>query len=329
VSATPIKIAVTGAGGQIGYSILFRIASGAIYGPDQPIELRLLEITPALPHLEGTIMELQDCAFPNLVNVVAGDDPKKIFDGANLALLIGARPRGKGMERSDLLSANGAIFSEQGKALNESAASDIKVLVTGNPANTNAMIAADNAPDIPKTQFQALTRLDHNRALYQLSAKTGVPVAEIKKLTIWGNHSSTQYPDVFHAELGGKPATDFVDEAWIENEFIPTVAQRGAAVINARGASSAASAANATCAAAKSWVGGTPEGDWVSASVWSNGEYGVAEGLISSFPVTFADGVATVVEGLELNAFSRAKIDASVAEMLHEREEVKGLGLIA
>ncbi|MDR1833161.1 MAG: malate dehydrogenase [Propionibacteriaceae bacterium] len=328
MSTTPIKIAVTGAAGQIGYSLLFRIGSGAIFGPDQPIELRLLEITPALKALEGVVMELDDCAFPNLAGVEIGDDPKAIFDGASLALLVGAMPRKAGMERGDLLSANGAIFTTQGKALNEVAASDIKVLVTGNPANTNALIAASNAPDIPKDRFQALTRLDHNRAIAQLAKKTGTTVADVKRMTIWGNHSSTQYPDVFHATVQGKPATDFVDEAWIEGEFIPTVAKRGAAIIEARGLSSAASAANATCEAAKSWTHSTPEGDWVSAAVWTDGSYGTPEGLISSFPVTVKDGAVSIVQGLELDPFSKAKIDASIAELEDERAAVKELGLI-
>ncbi|MDR1791221.1 MAG: malate dehydrogenase [Propionibacteriaceae bacterium] len=328
MSNTPIKIAVTGAAGQIGYSLLFRIASGAIYGPDQPIELRLLEIAPALKPLEGVVMELDDCAFPNLVGIEIGDDPETIFNGCSLALLVGAFPRKAGMERGDLLSKNGGIFAPQGKALNKVAASDIKVLVTGNPANTNALIAASNAPDIPKDRFQALTRLDHNRALTQLAKKTGVGVGEVKKMTIWGNHSSTQYPDVFHAEVAGKPAIDLVDEAWIEGEFIPTVAKRGAAIIDARGLSSAASAANATCEAAKSWTHSTPAGDWVSAAVWTQGAYGIPEGLVSSFPVTVADGVVSIVEGLELDPFSKAKIDASIAELEDERAAVKELGLI-
>ncbi|MCL1838485.1 MAG: malate dehydrogenase [Propionibacteriaceae bacterium] len=328
MSKTPVKVAVTGAAGQIGYSLLFRIASGAIYGPDQPVELRLLEITPALKALEGVVMELEDCAFDTLSGVEIGDDPKVIFNGASLALLVGAMPRKAGMERSDLLSANGNIFSGQGKALNEVAASDIKILVTGNPANTNALIAASNAPDIPKTQINALTRLDHNRAVAQLANKTQVPTSAIKNLAIWGNHSSTQYPDIFHATVDGKPAASLVDEQWLENDFIPTVAQRGAAIINARGLSSAASAANATIEHARDWITGTAAGEWVSQSVWSDGSYGVAEGIISSFPVTTAGGVYSIVQGLEINAFSQAKIDISVAELLDEREAVKSLGLI-
>ncbi|HEX6517888.1 MAG TPA: malate dehydrogenase [Nocardioidaceae bacterium] len=329
MSSTPVKVAVTGAAGQIGYSLLFRIASGALLGPETPVELRLLEITPALKALEGVVMELDDCAFPNLAGVEIGDDANTIFDGANLALLVGARPRGKGMERSDLLQANGAIFTTQGKALNEVAADDIRVGVTGNPANTNALIAMSNAPDIPRERFSALTRLDHNRAISQLAAKTGARVTDIKKMTIWGNHSATQYPDIFHAEVGGKNAAEVVgDQAWIENEFIPTVAKRGAAIIEARGSSSAASAASATIDAARDWLKGTPEGDWVSMAVVSDGSYGVPEGLISSFPVTTRDGDWRIVQGLEIDDFSRARIDASTAELADERSAVQELGLI-
>ncbi|MDR0283368.1 MAG: malate dehydrogenase [Propionibacteriaceae bacterium] len=328
MSTTPVKVAVTGAAGQICYSLLFRIASGSLLGPDQPVELRLLEITPALKALEGVVMELDDCAFPLLSKVEIGDDARTVFDGVNVALLVGARPRTAGMERGDLLSANGAIFTAQGKALNEVAAADVHVCVTGNPANTNALICMDNAPDIPRRHFSALTRLDHNRAISQLAKKLGVGVAEVRKMTIWGNHSSTQYPDLFHAEVGGQVAASLVDQAWIENDFIPTVAKRGAAVIAARGASSAASAANATVEAMHDWLLGTPAGDWVSMSVVSDGSYGVPEGLLSSFPVTTKDGEYTIVPGLELNDFSRAKIDASVAELLEEREAVKELGLI-
>ena len=294
----PVKIAVTGAAGQICYSLLFRIASGSLLG-DRPIELRLLEITPALKALEGVVMELDDCAFPNLKNVVIGDDPKKVFDGANLAMLVGAMPRKAGMERGDLLSANGAIFTAQGKALNDVAADDVRVLVTGNPAKT------------------------------QLALKLGRPVEEVKKMTIWGNHSSTQYPDIFHAEVGGKNAAELVgDEAWIESTFIPTVAKRGAAIIEARGLSSAASAANATVEHMRDWVLGTPDGDWVSMAVPSDGSYGVAEGVIASFPCVVKDGQYEIVQGLEIDPFSRAKIDASVAELLDERKAVKELGLI-
>jgi len=327
-TAAPVKIAVTGAAGQICYSLLFRIASGSLLG-DTPIELRLLEITPALKALEGVVMELQDCAFGNLVNIEIGDDPNKVFDGVNLAMLVGAMPRKAGMERGDLLSANGAIFTAQGKALNAVAADDVKVLVTGNPANTNALIAQQNAPDIPAEQFNALTRLDHNRALSQLAAKLGCPVTDISHMTIWGNHSATQYPDLFNAKVGGESAAELVnDQAWLESTFIPTVAKRGAAIIEARGLSSAASAANATVEHMRDWVLGTPEGDWVSMAVPSDGSYGVPEGLISSFPCTVKDGKYEIVQGLELNDFSRGKIDASVAELVDERNAVTELGLI-
>ena len=329
MSKTPLKVAVTGAAGQIGYSLLFRLASGSLLGPDRPIELRLLEIEPALKALEGVVMELDDCAFPLLSGVQIGSDANKIFDGVNLALLVGARPRGPGMERSDLLEANGAIFTAQGKALNAVAASDVRVGVTGNPANTNALIAMTNAPDIPNERFSALTRLDHNRAISQLAAKTGAKVTDIKKMTIWGNHSASQYPDVFHAEVGGRNAAEVVgDQAWIENDFIPTVAKRGAAIIDARGASSAASAASATVDAARSWLLGTPDNDWVSMAVVSDGSYGVPEGLISSFPVTTSGGDWSIVQGLEIDDFSRSRIDASTAELAEEREAVTGLGLI-
>jgi malate dehydrogenase len=329
VSKTPVKVAVTGAAGQICYSLLFRIASGALLGPDQPVELRLLEITPALKALEGVVMELDDCAFPLLSKVQIGDDANTVFDGVNLAMLVGARPRTAGMERGDLLSANGAIFTAQGKALNAVAADDIRVLVTGNPANTNALIAMSNARDIPKERFNALTRLDHNRAISQLAAKLGVAVTEIKHMTIWGNHSATQYPDIFHAEVDGKNAAELVnDQAWIADTFIPTVAKRGAAIIAARGSSSAASAANATVEHMHDWVLGSAANDWISMSVPSDGSYGVPEGLISSFPCVVKDGKYEIVQGLELNEFSRAKIDASVAELIDERDAVTELGLI-
>lgn len=329
MSTTPVKVAVTGAAGQIGYSLLFRIASGALLGPDTPVQLRLLEITPALQALEGVVMELDDCAFTTLDSVEIGDDANVIFDGANLALLVGARPRTKGMERGDLLEANGAIFTAQGKALNAVAADDIRIGVTGNPANTNALIAMSNAPDIPRDRFSALTRLDHNRAKAQLAAKTGSPVGDITKMTIWGNHSATQYPDIFHAEIAGRNAAEVVDDQdWIANTFIPTVAQRGAAIIEARGASSAASAASATIDAARDWLTGSADGDWVSMAVASDGSYGVPEGLISSFPVTTANGDWQIVQGLELDDFSRGKIDASVAELAEERDAVTELGLI-
>jgi malate dehydrogenase len=325
----PVKIAVTGAAGQIGYSLLFRIASGSMLGPDTPVELRLLEITPALKALEGVVMELDDCAFPLLAAVEIGDDPNQIFDGVNLACLVGARPRSKGMERGDLLEANGAIFKPQGQALNDHAADDVKVLITGNPANTNALIARSNAPDIPAERFNALTRLDHNRAKAQLAAKAGVSVNEVRKMTIWGNHSATQYPDLFNAEVGGRNAAELVDDQdWLEDTFLPTVQKRGAAIIEARGSSSAASAANATVEHMRDWMLGTPEGDWVSMAVPSDGSYGVAEGLISSFPCTTADGAYTIVEGCTIPAFSRAKIDASVAELTEEQEAVRALGLI-
>ena len=329
MSASPLKVAVTGAAGQIGYSLLFRLASGSLLGPGRPIELRLLEIEPALKALEGVVMELDDCAFPLLAGVEIGADANKIFDGVNLALLVGARPRGPGMERGDLLSANGAIFTAQGKALNSVAADDVRIGVTGNPANTNALIASSNAPDIPKERFSALTRLDHNRAISQLAKKTGADVTDIKKVTIWGNHSATQYPDIFHAEIAGKNAAETVnDQNWIENDFIPTVAKRGAAIIDARGASSAASAASATTDAARDWLLGSAAGDWVSMAVVSDGSYGVPEGLISSFPVTTKDGNWTIVSGLEIDDFSRSRIDKSTAELADERKAVTELGLI-
>ncbi|WP_338748388.1 malate dehydrogenase [Janibacter alittae] len=330
MSTTPVKVAVTGAAGQIGYSLLFRIASGSLFGPDTPVELRLLEITPALKSLEGVVMELDDCAFPTLAGVEIGDDPEKVFDGVNHALLVGARPRGPGMERGDLLEANGGIFAPQGAALNKVAADDVHVTITGNPANTNALIAMNNAPDIPNEQFSALTRLDHNRAISQLSSKLDVPVTDITKMTIWGNHSATQYPDLFHAEVGGKNAAEAVgDQDWLENTFIPTVAKRGAAIIEARGASSAASAASATVDHARDWALGTPEGNWVSMSVCSDGSYGVPEGLISSFPVTVKDGRWEIVQGLQIDDFSRGRIDATVAELAEERDAVTKLGLIS
>ena len=329
MSASPLKVAVTGAAGQIGYSLLFRLASGSLLGPDRPIELRLLEIEPALKALEGVVMELDDCAFPLLAGVQIGADANKIFDGVNLALLVGARPRSKGMERGDLLEANGAIFTAQGKALNSVAADDVRIGVTGNPANTNALIALSNAPDIPKERFSALTRLDHNRAISQLAAKTGAKVTDVKKMTIWGNHSATQYPDIFHAEIGGKNAAEVVnDQSWIENDFIPTVAKRGAAIIDARGASSAASAASATVDAARSWLLGSPDGDWVSMAVFSDGSYGVPEGIVSSFPVTTKDGNWSIVQGLEIDEFSRGRIDTTTAELVDERNAVTELKLI-
>jgi malate dehydrogenase len=327
--ASPVRVAVTGAAGQIGYSLLFRIASGALLGPDQPVILQLLEITPALGALEGVVMELDDCAFPLLADVTTSDDAEVAFGDANIAFLVGSRPRTKGMERKDLLEANGAIFTVQGRALSAAAASDIKVLVVGNPANTNALIAQQSAPAIPADRFTAMTRLDHNRALGQLSAKTATPVAEVTNLTIWGNHSATQYPDVFRAKIAGKPAAEVLgDREWIEKEFIPTVQQRGAAIIEARGASSAASAASAAIDHVHDWVAGTPTGDWVSMAVPSDGSYGVPEGLICSFPVTTSGGEHHVVGDLELDDFSRGRIDASVAELGAERDAVRELGLI-
>ncbi len=325
---SPLKVAVTGAAGQIGYSLLFRIASGAL-AANRPIVLRLLEIEPALKALEGVVMELDDCAFPLLAGVEIGSDAEKIFDGVNLALLVGARPRGPGMERGDLLAANGAIFTAQGKALNAVAADDVRIGVTGNPANTNALIAMTNAPDIAPERFSALTRLDHNRAISQLAAKTGAKVTDITKMTIWGNHSATQYPDLFHAEVAGQNAAAAVnDQAWIEKDFIPTVAKRGAAIIDARGSSSAASAASATIDAARDWLFGSADDDWVSMAVASRGEYGVPEGLISSFPVVTSGGDWSIVEGLEIDDFSRTRIDASTAELAEERTAVTELGLI-
>ena len=329
MSTTPVKVAVTGAAGQIGYSLLFRIASGAMLGPDTPVELRLLEITPALDALRGVAMELEDCAFPLLDGIVQTDDPNVAFEGANVALLVGSRPRSKGMERKDLLEANGAIFTVQGKALGDNAADDVKVLVVGNPANTNCLIAMNNASGIPDERFTAMTRLDHNRAMAQLAAKTGTTVNDIRKMTIWGNHSATQYPDLFHAELDGRVAAEVVgDQAWLEGEFIPTVQQRGAAIIEARGLSSAASAANAAIDHVHDWVLGTPDGDWVSMAVPSDGSYDVPEGLISSFPVTCSGGRWSIVQGLDVDDFSRGRIDASVAELAEERDTVAELGLL-
>ncbi|RPK59635.1 malate dehydrogenase [Streptomyces sp. ADI96-02] len=329
MTRTPVNVTVTGAAGQIGYALLFRIASGHLLGPDVPVNLRLLEIPQGLKAAEGTAMELDDCAFPLLRGIEITDDPNVGFAGANVALLVGARPRTKGMERGDLLAANGGIFKPQGKAINDHAADDIKVLVVGNPANTNALIAQAAAPDVPAERFTAMTRLDHNRAISQLAAKTGAAVSDIKKLTIWGNHSATQYPDIFHAEIAGKNAAEVVaDEAWLADTFIPTVAKRGAAIIEARGASSAASAANAAIDHVHTWVNGTAEGDWTSMGIPSDGSYGVPEGIISSFPVTTANGRYEIVQGLDINAFSRARIDASVKELTEERDAVRELGLI-
>ncbi|GAY10573.1 malate dehydrogenase [Pseudonocardia sp. N23] len=328
MSTPPVTVTVTGAAGQIGYALLFRIASGQLLGADTPVKLNLLEIPQAVKAAEGTAMELADGAFPLLADVDIFDDATKAFDGANVALLVGARPRTKGMERGDLLEANGGIFAPQGKAINAGAADDIRVLVVGNPANTNALIAQSAAPDVPAERFTAMTRLDHNRALSQLSAKLSVPVSEIKKMTIWGNHSATQYPDLFHAEVGGKIAAEQVEESWLRDTFIPTVAKRGAAIIEARGASSAASAASAAIDHVHTWVNGTADGDWTSMAIPSDGSYGVAEGIISSFPVTCRGGRYEIVQGLEIDAFSRERIDATVAELVEEREAVKALGLL-
>jgi malate dehydrogenase len=326
--AAPVKVTVTGAAGQIGYALLFRIASGQLLGPKTPVALQLLEIPQAVRAAEGTAMELQDGAFPLLSSIDIYDDAKAAFTGANVALLVGARPRTKGMERGDLLEANGGIFKPQGEAINAGAADDIKVLVVGNPANTNALIAQAHAPDVPAERFTAMTRLDHNRAVGQLAAKLGVSVSEVHQLTIWGNHSATQYPDLYNAKVGGKTAAELVEESWLKDEFIPTVAKRGAAIIEARGASSAASAASAAIDHVFTWVNGTADGDWTSMAVPSDGSYGVPAGLISSFPVTTSNGKYEIVQGLEINAFSREKIDASVAELAEERDAVKGLGLI-
>ncbi|RSM61780.1 malate dehydrogenase [Kibdelosporangium aridum] len=329
MTRTPVNVTVTGAAGQIGYALLFRIASGQLLGQDTPVRLKLLEIAPALKAAEGTAMELDDCAFPLLSGIDITDDPNVAFDGVNVALLVGARPRTKGMERGDLLEANGGIFKPQGQAINAHAADDVRVLVVGNPANTNALIAQSHAPDVPADRFTAMTRLDQNRAYTQLAKKLGVTVNDIRKLVIWGNHSATQYPDLFHAEVNGRNAAEAVnDQAWIENDFIPTVAKRGAAIIEARGASSAASAANAAIDHVYDWVNGTAEGQWVSAGVVSDGSYGTPEGLITSFPVVSKDGKYEIVQGLEIDDFSRAKIDASNAELAEERDAVKALGLI-
>lgn len=326
---TPVRVAVTGAAGQIGYSLLFRIASGQMLGEDQPVILQLLDITPAMDALKGVAMELEDCAFPLLSGIVRTDDPNEAFGDISYALLVGARPRSKGMERKDLLEANGGIFKPQGKALSDNAASDVKILVVGNPANTNALIAMNNAPNIPNERFTAMTRLDHNRAIAQLAAKTGTTVSDITKMTIWGNHSATQYPDLFHAEVKGQNAAALVnDQAWLESDFIPTVQQRGAAIIEARGLSSAASAANAAIDHMRTWALGSAKGDWVSMAIPSDGSYGVAEGIISSFPVTCANGKYEIVQGLDIDEFSRGRIDASVAELVEERDGVKELGLI-
>jgi malate dehydrogenase len=330
VSETPLKVTVTGAAGQIGYAILFRIASGQMLGEDTPVELSLLEIPDAIKAAEGTAMELDDCAFPLLKRIDITDQPGQAFEGTNVALLIGARPRGKGMERSDLLEANGGIFKPQGEAINAGAADDVKVLVVGNPANTNCLIAMSHAPDVPRERFTSMMRLDHNRAIAQLANKLRVGVDAITNVAVWGNHSTTQYPDLTHAKVDGKNAWDAVDdEAWIAGEFIPTVAKRGAEIIEARGASSAASAANAAIDHMREWTSGTPSGDWASMGVASDGSYGVEEGILSGFPCTCSNGEWKVVEGLDINDFSRQRIDASVAELREERDAVRELGLVS
>ncbi|WP_035800966.1 malate dehydrogenase [Kitasatospora mediocidica] len=330
MTRTPVNVTVTGAAGQIGYALLFRIASGHLLGADVPVNLRLLEIPQGLKAAEGVAMELDDCAFPLLRDITITDNAGTAFEGANVALLVGARPRTAGMERADLLSANGGIFGPQGKAINDHAADDIKVLVVGNPANTNALIAQRNAPDVPAERFTAMTRLDHNRAIAQLAKKSGAAVADITKAIIWGNHSASQYPDLFHAEIAGKTAFEATgsDLGWVEKDFIPTVAKRGAAIIEARGLSSAASAANAAIDHVHTWVNGTAAGDWTSMGIVSDGSYGVEAGIISSFPVTTKDGKYEIVQGLEISDFSRARIDASVAELVEERNAVQELGLI-
>ena len=321
----PVRVAITGAAGQIAYSLLFRIASGEMLGEDQPVSLQLLEIAPALKALEGVVMEINDCAYPLVRDIVVTDDAGKAFDGAAYALLVGSKPRGKGMERGDLLTENGKIFKPQGQALNESAQRDVKVLVIGNPANTNALIAMRNAPDLAPSQFTAMTRLDHNRAMSQLAAKTGGAVADIKRVTIWGNHSATQYPDINHATVAGKSATELVDQAWIEGQFIPRVQKRGAEVIAARGHSSAASAAYAGLSHMRDWVGGTPDGDWLSMVVPSDGSYDIPEGLMYSFPVRISGGRYEIVQGLSIDEFSRQKMDTTKAELEGERDAVKDL----
>ena len=326
---TPVRVAVTGAAGQIGYSLLFRLAAGDLLGPDQPIVLQMLEITPALQGLEGVAMELDDCAFPLLAGTVRTDDAEVAFGDADLAFLVGSRPRSKGMERADLLEANGAIFTVQGKALAAAAGPDIKVLVVGNPANTNALIAMSNASGIDPRRFTAMTRLDHNRAMAQVAQKAGVHASDVTNMTIWGNHSATQYPDLFHAQIEGANAAERIgDQTWLEQDFIPTVQQRGAAIIEARGSSSAASAASAAIDHMRDWVLGTPEGRWVSMAVPSDGSYGVPEGIISSFPVDCEGADWEIVQGLGIDDFSRARIDASAAELVEERDTVQGLGLL-
>lgn len=325
---TPVNVTVTGAAGQIGYALLFRIASGALLGPDVPVKLRLLEIPQAVKAAEGTAMELDDCAFPLLKGIDIFDTPEAGFDGANIGLLVGARPRTKGMERSDLLAANGGIFGPQGKAINDKAADDIRVLVVGNPANTNAYIAAASAPDVPAERFTAMMRLDHNRAISQLATKLDADVTDIKKMTVWGNHSADQHPDVSFAEVAGKPALDLVDEAWLADYFVPTVAKRGAAIIEARGASSAASAANAAIDHVYDWINGTPEGDWVTPGIPSDGSYGVPEGLVFGFPAVAEGGEWKIVQGLELSETTKAGIQRNVDALVAERDEIKAMGIL-
>ncbi|WP_372716579.1 malate dehydrogenase [Immundisolibacter sp.] len=322
---TPVRIAVTGCAGQIGYALLFRIAAGNMLGPDQPVILHLLEVPQAMKTLEGVVMELRDCAFPLLTDIVASDDVAVGFKDVDYAILVGARPRGPGMERKDLLEANGAIFTVQGKALNDHASRKVKVLVVGNPANTNALIALSSAPDLDPRQFTAMTRLDHNRAISQLAAKTGTPVPGIRRLTVWGNHSSTQHPDLSHTLANDRPAMELVDQAWIESEFIPTVQQRGAAIIAARGASSAASAASAAIDHMRTWALGTAEGDWTSMAIPSDGSYGVPAGLVYSYPVTCRNGQYQIVQGLAISDFCRARMDATARELGEEREAVQHL----
>ena len=321
----PVRVAVTGAAGQIAYALAFRIASGEMLGPDQPVILQLLEITPALPALDGVVMEIDDCAYPLVHGFVATDDPAEAFRDARLALLVGARPRGKGMERKDLLAENGRIFRPQGRALNEHASRDVKVLVVGNPANTNALIAMKNAPDLDPSQFTAMTRLDHNRAIARLARKTGAAVGDVSRMTIWGNHSATQFPDIRHATVAGRPAPDLVGDDWVRREFIPGVQQRGAEVIAARGLSSAASAGYAALSHMRDWVRGSPEGDWLSMAVPSDGSYGIAEGLMYSYPVTVRDGRHEIVADLEIDEFSRSMMDATRNELEEERDAVRDM----
>ena len=322
---SPVRVTITGAAGQIGYQLAFRIASGQMLGADQPVVLQLLEIPPALPALEGVVMELEDCAFDTLAGIVATDDPDKAFKDSDYALLVGARPRGPGMERKDLLEANAQIFSVQGKAINDHASRDIRVLVVGNPANTNALIASSNAPDIDKWRFTAMTRLDHNRATAQLASKTGKHVSDVRHMTIWGNHSATQYPDVFHATVAGQPAIELVDEDWLASDFIPTIQQRGATIIKARGASSAASAASAAIDHMHDWALGTAGDDWVSMGIPADGSYGIAEGIVYSYPVRCTGGKYEIVRDLEINEFSRSRMDATEAELREERAAIESL----